>query len=277
MTKVLITGATGFVGRHVLDALKRDKIDTKAVIRSQCNSLNSEKSGNLNIVYTDNIFLESVEWWKNVCTDVDIVIHIAWYAEPGKYLDSEENIDCLSGTINLAKGAASAGVKKFVGIGSCFEYDLTGGLISEKTPLKPLTLYAATKVSAYLTLSEYFKNTSIDFSWCRLFYLYGEGENDKRLVPYIRKKLSADEYVEMTNGTQIRDYLDVKIAAKMIVNVAFGKKIGGINICSGVPITIRSFAESIADEFGKRHLLKFGAREDNITDPPFVVGERIDL
>jgi len=58
MTKVLITGATGFVGRHVLDALKRDKIDTKAVIRSQCNSLNSEKSGNLNIVYTDNIFLE---------------------------------------------------------------------------------------------------------------------------------------------------------------------------------------------------------------------------
>jgi dTDP-6-deoxy-L-talose 4-dehydrogenase (NAD+) len=105
-----------------------------------------------------------------------------------------------------------------------------------------------------------------------LFYLYGDGENPKRLVPYIRSKLQAGEIAELTSGTQIRDYLNVSEAGEMIVQAAFDATVGPINICSGVPITVRELAEKIADEYGGRELLKFGARADNLIDPPCVVG-----
>ncbi len=80
-------------------------------------------------------FAESVEWWKHQCADIDMIIHVAWYAEPGKYLDSTQNMDCLIGSLNLAKAAMLAGVKRFVGVGTCFEYDLTAGFLSVDTPI----------------------------------------------------------------------------------------------------------------------------------------------
>ena len=81
------------------------------------------------------------------------MIHVAWYVEPGKYLDSPKNLDCLIGTLALAKGAVNANVSRFVGIGTCFEYDLKEGYLSTDTPLRPLTPYAAAKASAFITLS----------------------------------------------------------------------------------------------------------------------------
>ncbi|WP_246777467.1 NAD(P)-dependent oxidoreductase [Rhizobium sp. BG4] len=217
-------------------------------------------------------FLESEEWWTKVLTGIDTVIHLAWYAEPGKYLMADENLDCLTGTITIARAAANAGVRRFIGIGTCFEYDVSVGWLSVDTPLKPLTPYAASKASAYLTLSQWFRAREIEFSWCRLFYLYGEGEHDRRFVPYLRRSLAAGLPAELTAGMQVRDFLDVADAAEAICNVAFGSSVGPVNVCSGMPITIRAFAERIADEYGRRDLLKFGVREENIFDPPVVVG-----
>ena len=104
---------------------------------------------------------------------------------------------------------------------------------------------------------------SIEFSWCRLFYLYGEGEDERRLIPYIHKKISNGDSVDLTEGNQIRDFLDVSIAAKIIANIAISNKQGVINVCSGTPITIREIAEGIADQYGRRDLLKFGKRPCN--------------
>jgi dTDP-6-deoxy-L-talose 4-dehydrogenase (NAD+) len=69
----------------------------------------------------------------------------------------------------MAKGAAQSSVRRFVGIGTCFEYDLTGGMLSPETHLKPLTPYAAAKASAYMALSQYLPTKSVEFAWCRLF------------------------------------------------------------------------------------------------------------
>jgi dTDP-6-deoxy-L-talose 4-dehydrogenase (NAD+) len=275
MTKrALLTGAGGFVGRHVLRALSERRIPMRVIVR-ESRAKNLENANLMeDIRTTPDLFAESADWWKSVCEDVDIVIHLAWYVEPSTYLHSDKNLECLIGTINLAKGAARAGVRRFVGIGTCFEYDLDEGNLSVKTPLRPLTPYGAAKAAAFLALSQWLPPQHVEFCWCRLFYLYGEGEKEDRFVPYLRRKLALGEPAELTSGQQVRDYLDVRDAARMIADAALGEERGPVNICSGEPKTIRQFAEQIADEYGRRDLLRFGARPDNPIDPPVVLGIR---
>jgi len=96
------------------------------------------------------------------------VIHAAWYAEPGQYLQSSKNLDCLQGTLNMAKGAVQARVRRFVGIGTCFEYDLRQDMLSIETPLKPLTPYADAKAAAYMALSQWLPAQAVDFGYLLL-------------------------------------------------------------------------------------------------------------
>ena len=268
----LLTGATGFVGRQVLQKLCERGVQTRVIVRQGKESLVSQSKNIEQIITTNDLFAETSDWWKQACQGIATVIHCAWCAESGKYLQSEKNLDCLTGTLQLAKGAAQTGVRRVVGIGTCFEYDLTTGNLSIETPLRPLTPYAGAKAAAFLALSHWLPAQSVEFAWCRLFYLHGEGEDSRRLVPYIRSKLSAGEIAELTSGNQVRDFLDVRVASEMIVDAAMSNRMGAINICSGIPITVRTLAEQIADEYGRRDLLKFGARPDNLVDPPRVVG-----
>ena len=120
-------------------------------------------------------------------TGIDTVVHLAWYAEPGKYLQSELNLECLTGTIEWLRACMQAGVRRLVGVGTCAEYDLAQGMLRIDTPLKPQTLYAACKASAFQVLSQLLPSSDVEFAWCRLFYLYGEGEDPRRLVPYLRR------------------------------------------------------------------------------------------
>jgi dTDP-6-deoxy-L-talose 4-dehydrogenase (NAD+) len=273
MRRLLITGATGFVGRSVLKALAGHPVKLDLVVRQDIGKeLQSEFPEIQRVIVTPDIFAESEQWWVSICQGIDIVIHIAWYVEPGQYLQSVLNLDCLMGTLTLAKAATKAGVQRFIGIGTCIEYNLDEGVLSVDTPLNPKTLYAACKASSYLILSRWFEMHNVEFAWCRLFYLYGEGEDPRRLVPYLRMKLQAEETAELTSGKQIRDFLDVAKAGEMIKDVALSHYQGAINICSGEAITVRQLAEKIADEYGRRDLLKFGARPDNLVDPPRVIG-----
>ena len=271
-SKILLTGATGFVGRQILKSLQYEDVDIILIIRDWAQNKIINKNRIIKTILTKDLFAEDINWWREACSGVDIIIHSAWYTEPVKYLLSDKNIDCLQGTLNLAKGAIYSGVKKFVGIGTCFEYDLSGGVLSASTPLHPITPYASAKAAAYLTLSQWFHVKKIDFTWCRLFYLFGEGEDSRRLAPYLRSRLKENKIVELTSGDQVRDFMDVADAGKLISKVALNKSIGAINICSGVPITVREFSENIAAEYGSMDLLRFGARPDNIVDPPCVVG-----
>lgn len=274
---VLLTGACGFVGRQVLRQLAKRGGRVRVVVREGKQGMLATFEGVESVVTTPNLFAENAAWWADACMGIDTIIHAAWYAEPGKYLQSSKNLDCLTGTLQLAKGAALAKVRRFVGIGTCFEYDLTGGILSVDTPLRPITPYAGAKAAAFLSLSQWLPQQNVEFAWCRLFYLYGEGEDERRLVPYLRTRLAGGLPAELTNGNQIRDFLDVCEAGQMIVEVALSKKQGGANICSGVPITIRQLAERIADEYGRRDLLIFGARPDNFVEPPCVVGIKFSL
>lgn len=271
---ILLTGGMGFVGRQILKVLTRQSVAVRLVARAGRERQVPAGATVERFLETADMFSESHEWWVSACRGVDTVIHAAWYAEPGKYLRSPENLNCLSGTLALAKACASAGVRRFIGIGTCFEYDLTQGYLSVDTPLAPITPYAGAKTAAYWALSQYFKEAGIEFVWCRLFYLYGENEDERRLVPYVRTCLEAGQMAELTSGSQIRDFIDVREAGEMIVEASLGVRQGPINVCSGVPVTVRALTESIADEYGRPDLLGFGMKADNDVDPPCVVGIR---
>ncbi|WP_419902626.1 NAD-dependent epimerase/dehydratase family protein [Kiloniella sp.] len=269
---ILLTGATGFVGRQVLKSLAQKGKKIRAVVREGSQYSFLDYPAVVDVVTTADLFSENTEWWSSTCAGIDTVIHVAWYVEPGLYLQSEKNLNCLIGTLIMAKGAIKAGVRRFIGVGTCFEYDLTAGVLSTDTALRPLTPYAGTKAATYSSLSQVLPQDGVEFVWCRLFYLYGEGEDERRLVPHLHTQLSANQSAKLTSGKQIRYFLDVNDAGVMLVEAALGSVQGAVNICSGIPITVRQLAEKIADEYGRRDLLQFGERPDNLMDPLCVVG-----
>lgn len=263
--RILLTGATGFVGRQIHQALVERGADVSVVTR------HGDVEG-ATAIFTKDAFAEPRTWWAQTCADIDIVIHAAWYTEPGLYLSSERNLDCLAGTLRLAQGASDAGVRRIVGVGTCYEYDLSQGDLSIETPLKPETQYAAAKAATFQVLSQWAGIAGVSFLWTRLFFLFGECEDPRRLVPYLHERLAAGEKAELTSGTQVRDYLNVETAGRMIADAAMSDRQGPMNICSGEPATVREVAERIADQYGRRDLLCFGARPKNLIDPPHVVG-----
>jgi dTDP-6-deoxy-L-talose 4-dehydrogenase (NAD+) len=265
----LITGASGFLGRQIYRSLAGQGKDLRAILRENAHL---ECSPRTETIRTADLFSESLDWWQRALEGIDTFVHAAWYAEPSLCLSSRKNLDCLAGTLTMAEACVQAGVRRFVGIGTCFEYDLVQGILSIETPLKPTSLYAASKASAYMSLRAYFCAQGIEFAWCRPFYLFGEGEDPRRFVPYLHQQLSRGQKAMLTGGNQIRDYMDVRDAGRLIAEVACGDQTGPVNVCSSVPKTVRQIAESVADLYGRRDLLEFGARPHNFTDPPCVVG-----
>ena len=273
---ILLTGATGFVGRQVLSDIIDRSLDCIVVCRNK-EKIDSKYRKKINkIIISNNIFTENKEWWISNLKGVDIVIHIAWYVEPGKYLESEKNLECLIGSLNLAYAANECKISKFVGIGTCFEYDFNNFKIDTNRDLNPKNLYSKCKVSLFKILTSFFEN-KIDFLWCRLFYLYGEGESEKRFYPYLKNKMKNNETAELSDGSQVRDFMNVKDASKIILGASLGSNYGPFNVCSGNEITLKNFAYQIADKYGNRALLNFGARPNNDLDPAYVVGISTDI
>jgi nucleoside-diphosphate-sugar epimerase len=268
--RILLTGATGFVGSHVARALVDAGYDVTAVVRT--GSTGRIPEGVARIIEVDDLFGKDATWWADALSGITHVIHMAWTATPGKYLKDPANLACLSGTLALAEGAIARGVSKFVGVGSCIEYAMQAEPLSTETPLDPRSPYAGSKAAAYLALKTAFAEAGIDFAWARLFYLHGEGEHPDRLVASLHRHLAAGKPVDLTEGRQIRDFLDVAEGAWRIAAVAMTDVTGPVNICSGKGISIRQMALDIADRYGRRDCLCFGARPENPFDPPAIVG-----
>lgn len=268
MGTVLLTGAGGFVGRHLLTALRKRGYKVRSIVRNG----QADSGQDADIVETPDLFAMPPASMRNLFRGVDLVIHAAWYTDPTDYLHSAVNLDCLSGTLRLVEAAEASGVRRFVGIGTAFEYARATGKLRPEDPLGPSTLYGAAKASAYMMARQLCLLSGMEFAWCRLFSVYGPGENSQRLIPLLRERLSRGAPVDLTSGTQVRDYLEVREAAQQIVELAASSQTGPLNVCSGIPVTVRQVAEQIADEYGRRDLLRFGIKPDRPGDPMHIVG-----
>jgi dTDP-6-deoxy-L-talose 4-dehydrogenase (NAD+) len=271
MLRILVTGATGFIGAQVVRALIEQGHAIRVVVRPGKED-RLPKVENLEAIPADDLFQASFDSMRQWTTGIDTIIHVAWYAEPGVCLTSDLNTECLVGSLKLAKAAIAAEVRRFVGVGSCFEYRFVDHPLDVHSTLDPQTPYAMAKVAAFYGIQGLMASHRTSFAWCRPFYLYGEGEHPKRLVPYLHQQLAQGHPVDLTSGNQVRDFIDVRDAGQQIAHIALSDRQGPQNICTGKGITVRQLALDIAQQYGRPDLLRFGARPDNLTDPPFVVG-----
>lgn len=273
MSAILVTGAGGFVGHQICTALAAAGHEVIELHRTS-----TAKAGLTHSRTTIDLFSENDERLRALLEGVDTVIHAAWYAEPGKYETSLKNLECLAGTVRLGKAAIEAGVQRFVGLGTCVEYDFAWAEREDAFPLEPdvrhgpTSVYGASKAAAFIALNRAMDQAQIPFAWCRLFLLFGEGEDNRRLLPHVLRSVEAGAPVELTEGTQIRDFLDVSVAGRMIADVAAGSVTGPVNICSGHAVSVRDFILSSLPRKEDRSLLRFGARAMRPGEPFRIVG-----
>ena len=188
---VLVTGATGFIGSQIARGLLARGHTVRASERAGASRDRlADVDGRIEWV-TSDVFAASGKDLTALCDGMEMVVHSAWYAVPGKYLEAPENLACVSGTVALTHALADAGVKRAVYVGTCFEYDFDFGWLSETTPNRPASLYAAAKSSARLMSEQIARGRDVAFCWVRPFYQYGPFEDGRRLVE--RDQLAATE------------------------------------------------------------------------------------
>ena len=255
----LITGASGFVGSRVVAALRRLRPDVE---------LHTPTSGELNFVDRKAVaaFLQKFKPTH--------IIHLAWTTKHGEYWSSPDNKLWTLATINLAREFYAAGGKRFIGIGTVAEYGWTGEILSEDSPLDPATIYGAAKLETCLRVGEIAyrakqQQGEASFAWCRLFYLFGEGEDPRRFVASIKQPLLRGETARCENPELVRDLMDVEAAGEAIAKVALSNYEGPINVCSGKAEKLGDIAKRIARELGAEDRLSFGKGEDGVA----VVGD----
>jgi len=257
--KVLITGASGFIGSYVARLLVTEGYQVQAIIRESSDLWRIQDIlPSIDCLYSDLLDFASINTYLEEVKP-DMAIHLAWYVFAGKHLNAQEHLDSLQASLNLVTQLHAVGCQRFIGVGTCVEYDFSFGYLSESSVTKPLTLYAATKLSLSLILEQLASVTGMSTAWLRLFHQYGPREDTRRLVPAIITSLLKNEVVKTTLGEQMHDFLHTEDVASAILAVARSPLTGVVNIGSGQPIPVKEIVLQISHILGKPELINFGA------------------
>lgn len=238
--KVAVTGASGFVGRHVLAELKKHGIEIIAVTRNSARLRDIDKS--ICIVEIDIVSHEP-DCFEQLGRP-DVLIHLAWDGLPN-YKSLHHFETELPRQYQFLKTMVDSGLSSLLVTGTCFEYGMQSGPLAADMPTKPTNPYGYAKDALRQQL-EYLKSTKpFNLTWGRLFYMYGEGQPNTSLFPKLKEAvLHNDKIFNMSGGEQLRDYLPVKEVACQIARLAMAQgDIGPVNICSGKPISVRRLVE----------------------------------
>jgi nucleoside-diphosphate-sugar epimerase len=275
--RVFVTGASGFIGAHLTKSLlgKGHSVSVLAIPDDPLMRLQDVRSS-LEVItgmLSDVSMLQQAlaEFQPEAC------IHLAWYAEPGKYLHAVENIQSLTTSLSLLKILLKTGCRQVVMAGTCAEYDTDFGYLNEDTPTRPASLYAAAKLSCCLLSQQIAAHARINFAWGRIFYPYGPQEDKLRLIPSAIYALKQGAAFPASQGEQIRDYIHVEDVAEAFCVLTEKKANGVFNISSGSPVSIHQLLTTIANLMGRVDLIQFGARLYRDWEPPFICGNNARL
>lgn len=268
--KVLVTGATGFIGSHIARQLVKEGCEVYAVVRDRSNLWRlNDILPQLQVVNCD---LSDFDRRDRYLAEIqpELCIHAAWYVVPGKYLTSPDNLMQLNASLTLAWRLAELGCRRFVGIGTCFEYDTALGYLSEDSHTHPRSLYAASKLAVKEVLEQIANLTQMEVAWLRLFYQYGSFDDERRVIPSIICSLLRGQTAKLTLGEQIRDFLHVEDVATAVWAVAKSQESGVFNIASGKPVSVREVAMTIGSLLDRTDSIALGALPYSPSDPMFV-------
>ncbi|MGB3314327.1 MAG: NAD(P)-dependent oxidoreductase, partial [Albidovulum sp.] len=250
--RVLLTGATGLIGRQVAPPLTRLGYDVLPV---------SRRGAGLRGHLVDDP--EAVA----TAARAEALIHLAWYDGPNR-MGAAENLDWVCASLRLLTAFAAEGGKRVVMVGSCAEYDWTGGgRMDEATPLRPASVYGAAKAATGLAVIAGARALGLSLAWARPFFCYGPGEAEGRLFGDIIKGLQAGKAVDCTDGLQRRDFLHTEDLGAALAALLKSPVEGAINIGSGSAVAVRDMIGTLARQMGREDLIRLGARSRPADDP----------
>jgi nucleoside-diphosphate-sugar epimerase len=203
----------------------------------------------------------------------DTILHLAWVVEHGAFWTSPHNLDWVAASLALARAGAEADIRRFVGVGTCFEYDFPahGDCDESYTPLETSTLYAGAKDSTRRLIELFSRDAGFSFAWARLFFLYGPGEGPERLVASVARALVAGETARCASGRPIRDFMDVRDAGEALAAVALSPVAGAVNVGTGEGHSIADVANRLAVIAGRPGSVQMSACSDRPNEPPRIV------
>ena len=240
--KILVTGATGFIGNHLVQHLLKNGAEVIATSRSVEKAKQYQWFSKVKYIPCD--LEKEQEDYFSFLERPECIIHLAWdgLADYKNLLHFEKNVPVH---YNFIKNMVHHGLKRVVITGTCLEYGMQYGQLTEDLDTKPCTPYGLGKDTLRKYLEQLLPSSSVTFQWIRLFYIYGEGQSGKSLLSQLREAVQrGDKKFNMSGGEQLRDYLPVEKVAEYIATIAQQKRIQGIiNCCSGKPISIRKFVE----------------------------------
>jgi len=254
MSRVLVTGASGFIGWFAIRALAETGFEVHATGRAKPAGLPSGVGFHAADLLSPGGPESLIE-----ATRASHLLHLAWNAQPGEFWWARDNLDWLSASLRLYRAFAAAGGKRAVFAGSCAEYDWAAPLLSERgTALNPRTLYGTCKHALRLVVEQAAERDGVSIAWGRLFWLYGPREKPGRLISDVIAGLLRGREVRCTQGTQRRDFMHVEDAATAFARLLESDWEGAVNIASGRAVSIAEMISSITALLGRDELVRLG-------------------
>jgi len=254
---VLVTGATGFIGRHVVPSLLERGHAVTAVARDEAKARS--------LPWFASVSFVACNVHRSICDALELfgrpeaVVHLAWPGLPnyGSMFHVEEN---LFADYRFLKSLVEGGVDHLLVTGTCLEYGMQTGALNESTPTEPTSPYGLAKDSLRKFMQLLQKEHRFTLQWARLFYLYGPGQHPNSLLAQLDRLIDSGKTVfDMSGGEQLRDYLPVEVAASRLVALLERPHCNGIvNICSGDPISVRRLVEQYVAKRGANIQLNLG-------------------
>lgn len=270
MKRLLVTGASGFIGTHCLPLIVNGDYD-------EIHAVNRRGYG----PYGARVTWHAAEL-RSMLEATQLIdairpthlFHAAWIATPGVYVSSPENVEWMQAGIAMVREFAERGGQRFVGVGSSAEYAPSDAPCEEDiTPLRPASIYGKCKVALWLAVEAIAQHYNMQAAWGRLFLPYGPGDPPARLIPTALAALRAQKPLALSHGEQQRDFIYAPDAAKLLVRLLDESVSGTFNIASGVPRSVRSVLQSLADRLGARDCLRFGELPLREGEPALLVAD----
>jgi nucleoside-diphosphate-sugar epimerase len=270
LQRVLVTGGTGFIGRHALPLLAERGYDVHAVVPTEAEAARAEPArAHLADLHAPGAAAELVRE-----IEPTHLLHMAWYVEPGQVWSSLENVRWVEASLALLRAFGETGGKRVLFAGTCSEYGHPpDGICREDTPLVPTNLYGEAKAAlgrlALTTAAE----LDVSAAWARIFFAYGPYEHPRRLVSSVARHLLRGEPAPTSHGHQIRDYLYTADISAALVALLADELEGPVNVGSGERISLREIVGRVAEIVGRPDLVEFGAIEPGPNEPPVLVAD----